>query len=348
MLCFSFSYAQKNDSTQKGIFAAYPLVFYSPETELGFGGYGFYAFRFKNQNSSTPPSQVSLTATYTTLKQISLYAPYQLFIGDRDYIIKGELGYYEYIYRFFGTGNILPKTVDEFYKVNFPRLRVNVLKSISPNLYIGGNYAYDNFVIKERDPEGILIKDSLTGSNSSVVSGIGPSLTFDSRDNIFNPSKGYYLDIKTTFTDKTIGATHTYGKIELDASTYYLDKWENVWAFNYYGGFNTGDPIINDMLQLGGQNKNRGLFKGKYRDRILNAFQTEYRFKVYKRFSATTFISVGEVNSKLSDVSLNYLRVNYGAGIRYMFNKSERINIRLDYGLGKNTSGFYITVGEAF
>ncbi len=37
-----------------------------------------------------------------------------------------------------------------------------------------------------------------------------------------------------------------------------------------------------------------------------------------------------------------------GGGLRYAMNESERVNIRLDYGLGRGSSSFYFSVTEAF
>jgi len=34
--------------------------------------------------------------------------------------------------------------------------------------------------------------------------------------------------------------------------------------------------------------------------------------------------------------------------VRVQINRKDRINIRIDYGLGKNTSGFYFAFAEAF
>ncbi len=36
------------------------------------------------------------------------------------------------------------------------------------------------------------------------------------------------------------------------------------------------------------------------------------------------------------------------AGVGYRFEFKPRVNVRLDYGVGKASSGFYFQVGEAF
>jgi hypothetical protein len=37
-----------------------------------------------------------------------------------------------------------------------------------------------------------------------------------------------------------------------------------------------------------------------------------------------------------------------GVGLRFAWSPEERINLRLDYGVGSNSSGMYITMTEAF
>lgn len=46
--------------------------------------------------------------------------------------------------------------------------------------------------------------------------------------------------------------------------------------------------------------------------------------------------------------SLNNDRWLPSAGVGYRFEFKPRVNVRLDYGIGKGSSGFYFQVGEAF
>jgi hypothetical protein len=52
--------------------------------------------------------------------------------------------------------------------------------------------------------------------------------------------------------------------------------------------------------------------------------------------------------------SINSLKPDYGAGIRYFFDTEKGLSIRADYGIGEKVageprqSGFYIGLGQAF
>ena len=44
----------------------------------------------------------------------------------------------------------------------------------------------------------------------------------------------------------------------------------------------------------------------------------------------------------------NNLKYSLGAGIRFAINKKERLNVRVDFGLGRKNNAFYIGLTEAF
>jgi hypothetical protein len=57
---------------------------------------------------------------------------------------------------------------------------------------------------------------------------------------------------------------------------------------------------------------------------------------------------MGSVTDHWSNWQANYLRYTLGAGLRFALLPADKIRLRFDVGLGKNTSAFYLTVGEAF
>jgi len=47
-------------------------------------------------------------------------------------------------------------------------------------------------------------------------------------------------------------------------------------------------------------------------------------------------------------MGINHRLYTYGGGLRFKIDRESNVNIRFDYALGKNSSGFYIGFGEAF
>ena len=334
-------------SNNNSLFAV-PIAFFSPETDWAFGITGIYAFRFKKEKITTRPSQLTLGFAYTLNKQLLIYLPYQFYAKNEVYNVSGELGYYLYSYQFFGLGNDTKAEDMEIYKVNYPRIRMNALKLLRPNLYVGFRYWMDDFEIKTVEEGGILATQSIPGQQGSFLSGLGLVLNFDNRNNIFFPTKGTFLEFVSFANGAYLGSDFNFTKITLDATHYRAFK-HQVIAFNFYTEFTGGIAPFNQLALLGGNKRMRGYFEGRLRDNHQVIFQSEYRFPIYKeRFRGVLFGGIGQVANTFSDFKLQQMKYTYGLGLRILINKKERIHIRLDAGFGKDTSGFYLTIGEAF
>ena len=93
----------------------------------------------------------------------------------------------------------------------------------------------------------------------------------------------------------------------------------------------------------------RGYYLGRYRDKNMITFQTEYRFPVGWRFGGVCFLGFGDVANKIADFSPAEFKYSFGLGLRFMFDKQEKINARLDFGYTKDGDlGVYAMVVEAF
>ena len=333
---------------KKNKFSGFPVAYYTPETKLAAGGFGAYTFYNKNDSNQKYPSQIQIGAAYTFNKQLLIYFPFRIYTKHSNFTAYGEAGYYKYSYFFYGIGNNQPNDYKELYKVNFPRIRINLLKKVAPNLFIGVRYWLEDYKIKETEPGKQLASGTIPGTKNNFISGIGPAFNFDSRDNIFSPSKGLFVDGGIQLYGKGTGSNYRYNRYTADASFFISNRRKNVYAFNLFGDFLAGDVIpFNQLALMGGNKKMRGYYEGRYRDKDLIALAGEFRFHIYKRFGAVTFANAGAVNDKLKYI-FTHIRTSIGVGARYALNKSEKLNIRLDAAFAKNSSGLYFTIGEAF
>ncbi len=355
IILFSTTTLSAQDSTQvhptkerSYSLAAFPLVFYLPETRLGFGGAGILAFRFKGEPESSRPSQLQLGGAYTLNKQVLFYLPYQLYWDNEAWIAKGELGYYRYFYNFYGVGNTNPEDFVEEYEVLFPRVRVNLQYLMRPNFYTGIRYWFDDYAIQKVASDGQLTVGDITGSAGGKVSGLGWINTLDSRDHIFFPRKGVLVEAIAFFNKPVLGSDFNFNRYTLDASTYIELPWKHVLALNAFTGFITGDAPFNELLLMGGSKRARGYYEGRFRDNSMGLVQAEYRFPLFWRLGAVAFGSLGAVADEYNRLAARHLRYNLGGGIRVLLDKKENINLRFDVGVGKNTTSYYLTIGEAF
>ncbi len=100
------------------------------------------------------------------------------------------------------------------------------------------------------------------------------------------------------------------------------------------------------MPLLGSDERMRGYYQGRYRDKNVVSSQLEYRRQLTWRHGVVAWVGAGTMGPSID--SLNDGRWLPSAGVGYRFEFKPRVNIRLDYGIGKGSSGFYFQVGEAF
>ncbi len=327
--------------------SGFPVLFYTPETRIGFGAAGICTFNFKKDSINAARSSFNLGFAYTQNNQVLLYLPYFLFFKNRTYQLYGEVGYNRYNYNFYGVGNDQPKDYVEKYGVEFPRLRLTFLKKITSHFYVGPRYAFDNFSLFNLDTTGQLIKKDIPGSQGGYVSGFGAVCVYDNRDNIFYPSRGLFGEIVVYRDDKLTGSSFNYTRIALDVTKYFHYK-QNILALNLYSIYSDSDLPFFQMGNLGGQKKMRGFYEGRYRDNNLLVLQAEYRRHLFWQLGFTLFADAGQVAKRYDAFNDKNWRYTYGAGLRLMIDKAQKINLRMDIGIGDGKVLPYFTIGEAF
>ena len=186
--------ASYNDTTKiKSQFLAYPIAFYLPETRWGFGAAGFYNFRFKNEKPTSNPSQVQFTFSLTQNRQVIMTIPFELYRSNNLWKFKGEISYYRYVYNFYGIGLSSKFDDKESFRANYPRFRIDILRRYK-RFFAGFRFRVDNMQIEDKKVNGLLENGNYTGEDGGVISGIGLVGQLDTRDYIFNPTKGVFME----------------------------------------------------------------------------------------------------------------------------------------------------------
>ncbi|MBI1228085.1 MAG: BamA/TamA family outer membrane protein [Bacteroidetes bacterium] len=334
---------------RKSSFIPIPIVYYTPETRWAGGIAALYAFRTRGQAEEARPSQITLGFAYTQEQQLLLYLPFQLFSKDETWQANGELGYYRYVYQFFGNGNETRKESEESYDVNYPRLRLNLLRLVAPHHYLGLRYWWDDYRITGIEQGGILDLGGITGSKGGVVSGTGLVWNFDSRDQIFYPTKGYWAEAEAFINGKALGSDFNFARLSLDAVGYFSNNKKHVVAVNAWLVFTQGEVPFQQLAFIGGPKKMRGYFEGRHRDKNLWTLQAEYRAVLKGRFGAVVFGGAGAVSPDAERLFRQKTHFTYGAGLRFMLSKKDHINLRLDVAANEDGEVLpYLTVREAF
>lgn len=343
---FFRGYSQDSLSTEKkekGIIIL-PVIFFSPETSLGFGTADIVYFRV-GKNTLKKPSNMQNVFVYTLENQILFQNPFNIFLNEDKNWIRGELSYFNFPYEYYGIGSDISLDSAESYDAEYIRLEFSWLKK-HKNLYIGPAVFFDSYLNLSTMENGGLEQNEVNGIEGGNVFGYGLNMIWDRRNNLFCPKSGFYIEVQLSrFEEKLIG-DYPFTNFIFDARKYVYagSSWEL--GFQLYHQSVMGQPPFYNLARLGGSKQMRGYFNGAYRDNHQTVLQTEVRRYLFKRIVGSVFGGVGAVSSDFGQ--FNHLLPSYGLGLRYEIDPKEKIRIRLDYAWGEDTQGFYININEAF
>ncbi len=336
-------------SGSRNSLVALPYAYYTPETKFAFGVGSIYSFRTSGASTADRPSNVRAAITYTQLEQIILALMPEIYLENEDYLISGYCGFYRYPDKFWGIGNDTPESAEEGYEPKLFRSYMNVQKRIMPGVYVGLRYQFEHIELVETDTDGILRHGTIRGSEGGCASGLGIILTHDTRDHIYQPATGMYNQVFAMFFEEALASDYTFRLLSIDLRKYFSLFGSHVLALQSYNSFITGDPPFQMMNVFGSSYWMRGYYLGRYRDRHMITFQAEYRFPIIWRLGLVGFAGFGDVGDDIEAFKLERFKQSIGFGVRFLFDKQERINARLDFGFGKGgNSGIYALVVEAF
>lgn len=353
-----------------------PAISYSPETKLTLGVIGYYFMDLAKGDTTAPMSNINLIAVYTTAKQLVLEPRFQLFTEDNKYIIRGRGFIQRFPDRHYGIGNdanvsllTFNKDDEEQDRLNYLPIRTdrinleaNILRKVKENFHMGLNvnteYLFNYKVLADSIHYFAGEQEINTTPVTGLRSGLGLAATYDTRDNIVNPLKGTFVNFQSLFYNKVFASDYDYSLLVLDARKYINTFKKHTLALQGVVSQRYGDEIpIRGLSRIGGDDMIRGFFRGTYQDKNMLAFQTEYRLPIWKFIGVTGFLAGGHVYDKFDELSVNDFNLAAGGGLRLCINKKERLNIRVDYGIGLSPNsagegakqtGLYFFLSEAF
>lgn len=326
---------------------AAPFADYTPETALAFGVAGVYTFRTGNTFLNRP-SKVQAAVTYTVRHQFITEVLTDAYFCGGYYRGLADVAFLRFPDRFYGIGANTLEQDREDYTPEYLRVRLSLTYFISQSWSIGLRYEFRDFALISVPMGGALASGLILGSKGGRASGAGFVIHYDTRDNIFFPRTGHNIEISAMLFQKIFASQYTFARYTLDIREYIPSLNSHVIALHALAVFSSGDVPFFLMPMIGGQYQMRGYYEGRFRDHHLLVGQAEYRIPVWWRFGVTFFASIGTVASRISSFKLDNFKPSIGAGLRFTINEEEKLNGRVDFALGQNTSGFYITIEEAF
>lgn len=340
-----FNDANKNKQHKRFDFSVIGGPHYASDTKFGLGMVAAGLYRTDPNDSILPPSNVSLFGDVSSVGFYMLGVRGNHIAPAGRYRIDYHLYFYSFPSDFWGIGYEMGDNDDN--KSDMKRWQAQAEASflfrVADNFYVGPMAAYDYVIGKQIErPELLQGMDKHTWNV-----GAGVSLVYDNRDNLTNPHRGIYLNLKQMFRPKFMGNDYAFSTTHFRFDAYQQLGKGTILAEDFGANLNFGNPSWGMMAELGGTSSMRGYYEGRYRDKHSLEATVELRQHVWKRNGIVVWAGAGTVFPKFSSLRSRQILPNAGVGYRWEFKKN--VNVRLDYGFGKSgQSGFLFNINEAF
>ncbi|MEY2917685.1 MAG: hypothetical protein RIS73_1399 [Bacteroidota bacterium] len=345
LLISAISFGQKADSVltkssliKRSSFTPIPILSYSRSYGATVGVM-LNAFTVINKaDTISPPSMTGIGIGYTQNKSWFTIAFQRLFLKQDKLRVVWALGLGKTNFQFFQETDDLGNGVFVDYKTHTKFVSATVTYNIFSRFYTGLKYQYSKSTTEfdvANQPDQI-----------ANLSGFGLPVSFDNRDYVYNPAKGWNINAVFNNNAKWMGSDIEFSSLSFNANNYTRLNSKGVLAsrFFVYGGLGNV-PFIGQKV-VGGKDL-RGYTKGTYRSNSVAALQTEYRYNFYKKWGAVAFGGIANA-FKVNGISGSGILPAAGFGVRYLVIPKQRMNMGFDAAVGKNDWGVYFRIGEAF
>ena len=207
---------------------------------------------------------------------------------------------------------------------------------------------------------GTLPEDTDEGLTNSLV----PTFSYDTRDNVFEPTSGWYHSFSLEKAGGFLGGDYDFTKYNLTLRAYISTKFiedvvdigsvkkitdnlsKGVLALRAMGGIADTDLPSFAAYQVGGMNTIRGYDFAEFSGDKSLVFNVEYRFPLAENFQAVIFADWGQAWDYEESINFEDLKFGKGVGVRF---DTPLGPIRLDYGIGEEGIGqTYFSIGHTF
>lgn len=176
--------------------------------------------------------------------------------------------------------------------------------------------------------------------------GAGIVFSLDTRDDAENPYKGLHFQLSNRYYPTFLGNRRYFYTGEVTLGIYHRFWESGVWALQAHGAISGKDTPWSMLPTIDASGAVRGYYEGRYRDRNEADIVLELRQKVWRRNGIVLWGGVAAVFDHPSEITGRRLLPTYGIGYRWEFKK--RVNVRVDFGIGRHSTAFNVSINEAF
>ncbi len=302
------------------------------------------------RDSITRPSRISGVFSVSTKGRVNFSLSTELILKKNKVIFLSYINYRKTPEFILGIGNDVKLKDLESISVDRFKYYGYALFRVTDHLNIGGGIDVSQYYNIKLDTNSILIRQQAVGIAGGFILAPGVGLAYDTRDNRYNPSTGFYALFSAAISDKSFGSAYNFTKVNIDVRKYYNPWYKHKIALQATSTYSDKDVPFYELAMLGGDAQMRGYYKGALRDKVLLDGQVEYRMPIWKIFGIAAWAGAGQVAPSYDKLSTNRVWFSYGVGIRVRVDSKHNTNLRIDYGrgLGNVIQAFNIGFAEAF
>ena len=208
--------------------------------------------------------------------------------------------------------------------------------------WVGLGYALASTSVNFNGPEEAQGRPGF--QSESRVGGLLPILSFDSRDNMFTPTKGSYLELSAGLFSKALGGDSDFQRVNLTA-IHYRPLARNL-TLGIFGSsvLSFGDVpfYLRPFISL------RGVPVMRYQGDYAAQIETELRWQLWERFSLVGFAGVGGTRNDSSQNRASQHVTTGGFGIRYEIARRYGLHMGIDVAYGPTGPVYYVQFGGAW
>jgi len=349
------------DSAKNFHFIPYIFPTTNPESEFTFNLGAAITFRTDRNNPNLKRSSLPTLVGYSINNSFYAHVICRMYFLNNKLRLWGDFWVIHRPDHYWGVGYEAGakegKTEENQFLKTYWRLNPYLDFEVFKNLYLGIRVHYRDYIAKEYSEQMASDPYFQEYGHRNFESGIGFGVDYDTRDQLENPWSGYLLRGRATFFNTWMGGTDIYQHFSLEYRHFVslVKGGGRTLALRALTRITTGKAPYSHLSELGGLYEFRGYYQGRFRDNNDLLFTLEYRhqFKrrksrrhksIFSRNSAVVWVGTASVSPDYK--SFTYWLVNGGIGYRFMI--AERVNFRVDFGIGMNSTGFYGSVLEAF
>jgi outer membrane protein insertion porin family len=201
-----------------------------------------------------------------------------------------------------------------------------------------------------------IVPDSLSALRlnlpASSITSVSAGLRFDSRDELFNPSRGFFYSTTLATGRKrvqsdSVAKSFSHKLVTLDVHWLIPTKWPQVLSLALHGRqVTSGEAVVSltDQIRFGGATTLRGYREEQFRGSRVAWSNLEYRYLLSRYSRAFLFFDAGyffrteaSASPAVAKMEIESVETSYGLGVRW---ETPVGIVGVDYGLGEGDGLF--------